>query len=534
MGPVPKFLSGHRKLMAILGPFKVNRGYNAKASVFTCPQNQALTFQDLYVDYDIIKTNPGPYQLQGNASNQVVGMTFWSDPNNILSTNDANVIYYLYRSGTAIGDLRSAPFKTGADGQTLTVTSRIGALSLSGALGMFGQPQLYSFDSLNALLIGTGGSFSSTVPFKFTAYNANGVVLGGSPPPSDAIKVVNNFCFLGRNLSGTSTLSRVYWSNVGDPETWGASSYVDFRKNDGDMITALGSLGQDLIIFKNRSIGRLYTTPPTSDATVVLGPLVTLSTSIGCCGPLAVDSLPDGTIIFMGSDLHLYNYDGVTFQDLTDQYDGMPNIQNFLSPDGTTVTATSNQAMSTIVVRYYPTKKQVWIIMGTLGSNVLVFDLRSKAWSVYSGGTYLSMACVAGPLRTSTSPYPYLLLTGNFVGAIHIQDNQGTSQSSATPTLNWSITFTGESADFIPRSLLLPITGTNLNSVITVQFGFDGGALGTAITISGICPILNRLTIPFKEDQAQKKPISLQIQIIQTGGSPMFIHPFYLSDEVMS
>lgn len=519
--------------MSTLGPFKVNRGYNAKASVFTLPQNQAMTFQDLYVDYDVLKTNPGQAQLQGAASLQVVGMTFWSDPNNILSTQSANVIYYMFISAGAIV-LRNAPFLAGADAQNLSVTSRLGALTLTAATGLFGQRQLYSFDSLNAILIGVGGSFSSIVPFKFTAYNVDGVILGGSPPSADAIKVVNNFVFISRNLSATSTLSRVYWSNVGDPDIWGAANFVDFRKNDGDMVTALGSIGQDLIIFKNRSVGRLYTTVPNSDSSVTLGPLVTISSTIGCCGPTAVDSLPDGSIVFMGSDLHLYNFDGVTFVDLTDLYEGMPNIQDILIPPGTTPAVTSNQAMSTIVVRYYPTKRQVWIATGTSTAKTLVFDLRAKAWSIYTA--YLTQMCVAGPMRTSTSPVPYLLLSGSNIGSIHLQDRQdGTAgTTSLVPTLSWSITFTGESANFIPRSLLLPITGTNSSSSIAVSFGFDGGSVVLASTITGVSPTLNRIAIPFREDQVQKKPISLQVQIVQNGASPMAIHPFYLSDEVMS
>ena len=520
--------------MAILGPFKVNRGYNAKADAFTIPPNQALTFQDLYVDYDIIKTNPGNFQLRGAAANPMLGMTFWVDPNNILSTNDAGTIVII--DNTSVATLKNAPFIAGADSQTLTFTDRTGALTLTKVVGVSGQPQIYSFDSMNGMLVGTGGSFSSIVPFKMTAYNANGAALGGSPPSADAIKVVNNFMFLGRNLSGTATLSRVYWSNVGDTETWGASNYVDFRINDGDMITALGSIGQDLIIFKNRSIGRLYTTPPSTAVSVTLGPLVTLSTTIGCCGPTAVDSLPDGTLVFMGSDLHLYNFDGITFQDLTDIYEGMPNVQNFISPDGTSTTVTSNKAMTTIYVRYYPTKKQIWIVFGTIGTKTLIFDMRSKSWSVFKGtstGTALSVMTAVGPLRTSSSPYPYLLVTGSSIGGVHLQDQQGTSANMGA-TFQWAMTFSGESADFVPRSILLPITGTNSSSSIDVSFGFDGTLGGTNTTLSGVCPILNRITIPLKEDQAQKKPINFMVQIQQNGASPMYLHPFYLSDEVMS
>lgn len=55
------------------------------------------------------------------------------------------------------------------------------------------------------------------------------------------------------NHNGTKYPNRVYWSNIGDPETWThATNYFDVP-GDGRVITA-NDLGDSLVIFKERSI----------------------------------------------------------------------------------------------------------------------------------------------------------------------------------------------------------------------------------------------------------------------------------------
>jgi hypothetical protein len=47
--------------------------------------------------------------------------------------------------------------------------------------------------------------------------------------------------------------SRVRYSNILDPETWGAFDFIDFNPEDGDYITALLRYGQNLVVSKQRS-----------------------------------------------------------------------------------------------------------------------------------------------------------------------------------------------------------------------------------------------------------------------------------------
>lgn len=53
-------------------------------------------------------------------------------------------------------------------------------------------------------------------------------------------------------VEGSGLENRIYSSNVGDPDTFGASSFVDIFKGDGDRIKALGADANALIPFKQR------------------------------------------------------------------------------------------------------------------------------------------------------------------------------------------------------------------------------------------------------------------------------------------
>lgn len=61
----------------------------------------------------------------------------------------------------------------------------------------------------------------------------------------------HNYLFVGGVAANPN---RLYWSNLGDPTTFSGSDYVDINANDGDSLTGLGALNDQLIVFKNASI----------------------------------------------------------------------------------------------------------------------------------------------------------------------------------------------------------------------------------------------------------------------------------------
>src|SRR5690606_35797301 len=76
--------------------------------------------------------------------------------------------------------------------------------------------------------------------------------------------------------------SRVRYSDILDPETWPAFSFLDFNPEDGDYITAIMRYGQNLIVSKNRSMA-LLTGNMSSNYSITW-----LDSESGCTGPRAI------------------------------------------------------------------------------------------------------------------------------------------------------------------------------------------------------------------------------------------------------
>lgn len=411
-----------------------------------------------------------------------------------------------------------------------------------------GAPPFYQFAVLNNVLCGFRAD-STTTPFQVTAYNGTASNLAGSPPSGNAVKVVNNFMFVGRQINAASTFSRVSWSNVGDPQTWAAANFLDFRKNDGDRVTALGSIGTDLYIFKFNSIGRLTTTTITTSGAVTLGPLETVFTGIGCYGPNCIDNLPDGRIVFLGNDLKLYIFDGFTLTNQLDEPIPGINIQPSLDEFST---STFNPGSAFLKV-YFP-HNQIFIgIDAGAVSRVYAYDFKENFVSQWTGLSTTILAIVQS--------YDYLmpnngffgiqqsLLEGNASSLLWQLDNNtvlfgpgnDTTGANITATCTINIPLVGDFYGFIPRSLLLPIgnggtTFTGITNGLVVTFGWDGTLLTTASFTMAVQTYPNTLVIPIpmtKEGTTSVRPMSLQIKLQVTNGGPI-LHPFYLSDELLN
>lgn len=98
--------------------------------------------------------------------------------------------------------------------------------------------KLYSFNGTDASLAYDGSSASAVAAIPLGKY----------------AKWFHNYMF----VAGVSANpSRLYFSNVGNPEVWTASDYIDINPNDGDEITGLSVLGTELIITKKNRVWAL-------------------------------------------------------------------------------------------------------------------------------------------------------------------------------------------------------------------------------------------------------------------------------------
>ena len=335
--------------MADIGPIGFIGGLNTKAGAFTLAKDQMTYAQSVHVIYGKLTKINGSLVIPSGPLNSgavVTGLCDWQSvaQARYLVTVCGNAIY----SSTSL----SSTFSSITGGATITAG------------------HLHTFASLNNVL-GICG-FTDT-PLQWGG-SGNVASLAGSPPVTSLCTTANNFMFLSGN---TTHPSRVYWSNVGDPGTWTSTNYVDFRLSDGDIVQAIAPMGLNLIIFKRRSTGIFYTQTNTTSGVATLGPLTQINTDIGCAGPLAWDALPDGTLVVLGWDNHLYIFNGSNFKDISDQAWPGSNVQPIFDTINPALTGNS-------IVKYYPTLKQIWVSMATGASttnNILtVYDWLYNTW----------------------------------------------------------------------------------------------------------------------------------------------------------
>jgi hypothetical protein len=81
--------------------------------------------------------------------------------------------------------------------------------------------------------------------------------IDAAPEGPVCVRGYKNYLFCGNAEppgGGTRLNSRVWWSDPGDAHTWPAANYIDLDADDGDLITGMEILGNELIVFKERKI----------------------------------------------------------------------------------------------------------------------------------------------------------------------------------------------------------------------------------------------------------------------------------------
>lgn len=508
--------------MAELGPIGFAGGLNTKAGAFTLGKDQMTQAQNVGVVYGkLVKINGSavlnPVALNSGAI--VTGLADWQTvaQSRYLVTVCGNKIYQALNFAATPTDI------TGA------------ATIVAG--------NLHTFDSLNNILAICGGT---DTPLQWTG-TGNVASLAGSPPVTSLVCTANNFMFLSGNATNPS---RVYWSNVGDPNTWTAANFADFRRSDGDIVTAIASLAYNLVIFKRLSTGVLYTQTNSSSGVATLGPLTQVNVGIGCAGPLCWDTLPDGRLIVLGWDAHLRIFDGTNFIDVSDQPSPASNIQPTL--DGLNF-----GLISQACVRVYPTLNQVWIACATAANttndSIFIYDYQMNVWLGTIPDRPANVLCASIDSR-SVPHHPIVMVSGDYGGFTYEHDFGTTNaQGSGGDYLGSATTCTAlgtESTDFIPRSVRVACDGqttgqlqvgwgfndlTAINETQTVLDMVLGGDLDTnffldTTTIAGSSLIIKTVPLP-----NTGRTYTVQIQFGNANaGQPFTVHPFFLSEGIIA
>ncbi len=167
-------------------------------------------------------------------------------------------------------------------------------VDITGAVAMSpASTTLVSFMSMNNLLIGYDGK---NAPWTWDGTAGAIALLAGSPPVSEiGIVWQNRTWFFG----SASARTRAYYSDLGNPSLYGASSYIDIPSPyDGDEITGAAVLYGNLVVFKRRSI---YIIQGDSPENFVISKT---NSAVGCASPYSVVSVDN--LIYFVSDKGLY------------------------------------------------------------------------------------------------------------------------------------------------------------------------------------------------------------------------------------
>lgn len=493
--------------MAIIGPFGFSGGLNTDVTVLNLPKDQCLALSNSrYIGGTV--NSMKPIQAIGGVSEQLLGVGYWES--DFFTDAQKGIVLAVNAK------IYTAPWDGDTD-ITKTLTDRTGATTVG--------DELKTMDATNDLFILAGGSTDARVLLKLTALNANAAVLAGTPPLADIIKVVNNYTFVALNLNAPAE-SRVYWSNAGDPETWGASSFLDFRKNDGDKITALGRLGEQLVIFKKNSIGILNTQPLTFGGNT-LGPLRTFSTSVGCCGRYAVDNFPDGSIAFMGSDGNLYRMDGQTLENLSDRPYPRSSVRSTLRDAFFDVGDAASVKVS----------QSDGEVICSNAQNFYIYKYIDDLWSYVSGpggGNIIHLA-IAPPTRPTISykkPYFVFYAAYNSSDATDLYYYEYIGSSNfQTVDLQCAVPLLKENGYFVPACLIVTLEMAASKDLV-VSYSFDGGTATSTTLTTPVSGTQNRFVIPINSIPVSTflSPSSINIRFFNNTDD-FSIYPFYISDQ---
>jgi hypothetical protein len=185
----------------------------------------------------------------------------------------------------------------------------------------------------------------------------------GSPPICPVAIVHKNMMF----LAGTATnRSRVYYSAIGDPESWPALNYIDVGRGDGDATTGFGSILDMLVVTKERSVWVLQ---GDGSASFVLRKT---EDGVGAATQHSFASAKQ-SLAFLGRG-------GVRFFD---------TLRTALASEkiDPTIQGLNQRQLAKAAGIHFDNKYMLAVPNGTSSTNnlVLVFDTFRAAWTIYDG-----------------------------------------------------------------------------------------------------------------------------------------------------
>ena len=220
---------------------------------------------------------------------------------------------------------------------------------------------LYIFNGTDTVHKVTGGTTDSTV---------------AAIPVGKYAKWFHQFFF----VAGVSTNpSRLYFSNINAPDTWTAADYIDVNADDGDLITGLAVLKDELLVFKKN---RVWSLTGFGTGTFTLANLNERLTGYGSLSHRSLVNTGNDVyyLSFLGGVPHIRSIQRTRYGTLVDG--GVQSFDMETTLDGVSKTALNNVAAGF-------DGKRVWFAFtnsGGANNNLcLTQDIITGAWSRHTG-----------------------------------------------------------------------------------------------------------------------------------------------------
>lgn len=157
--------------------------------------------------------------------------------------------------------------------------------------------------------------------------------------------------------------STLVWSDIADPRVWPAENVLQLDPSDGDQITAIGTAGEQIIVFKAGKMWAVYDLDRGANRRI--------SGDVGCVSQRSVVETPYGTF-FLSRDHGVMRTNGQTVDPVSDRI--LPLLEQM-------VPAQRAKAAAAYFNDHY------YLAICTTGGNnnlLLDYDLKADCWWVHS------------------------------------------------------------------------------------------------------------------------------------------------------
>ena len=371
-------------------------------------ENEASVLKNAYIDKTgTLKKRAGTLLIGNDTGDTAItGLVGWqeNDGTKWLVRTTATDIQY-YNTSSATWETFDDGFTTGLDTNFTIANNKMYIFN--------GTDNLHSWDGADVAL------------------NSGVVDLGTAVPQTEFGVFWKNYMFAagGSTLGGTTYPTRVYFSNLADPDTWTTGTdYFDVNLSDGQPITGMAPLGELLVVFKRRSVYILSGSSPADwRISSSVNNVQSVDSSIGCTS--------HRSIVQVGNDLWFMSDDGMRSVRRTEAQSDTPSTGIVTGKVETTVQGMNKSALDKVASTTF--NKRVYVAYPT-GSNtynneVLVAETRHTTedtenphpWVVYTGW---NPACWATHIPSSEIALYYGEGSGD---SLTFQAETGTNDNSA-------------------------------------------------------------------------------------------------------